>query len=80
MEAAMFAKSEKFWNPLLETLPREKIRELQVKKFRRIMKWAFEHSKFHHQLYKNVGMEPGNIKTMEDIAKVPKVEKGMIRI
>ncbi len=75
----MFPKSERFWNPLLETLPREKIRELQVKKFRRIMKWAFEHSKFHHQLYKDAGMEPGDIKTMTDIARVPKVEKSMMR-
>jgi len=75
----MFPKSDKFWNPLLETLPREKIRELQVKKFRRIMKWAFEHSKFHHQLYKDAGMEPGDVKTMADIARVPKVEKSMMR-
>ena len=25
-----------FWNPVLETLPWEKIRQLQLKKFRRI--------------------------------------------
>ena len=75
----MLPESEVFWNPLRETLPREEIAKLQVKKFKRIMKWAYEHSKFHGQLYRDAGLEPGDIKTMEDIARVPKVEKGMMR-
>lgn len=75
----MHPKSDRFWNPLLETLPREKLRELQVKKFKRIMEWGYKNSKFHRQLYQNAGIEPGDIKTMEDIARVPKVEKGMMR-
>jgi len=75
----MVSESEVFWNPLLETLLREEIAKLQVKKFKRIMKWAYEHSKFHGQLYRDAGLEPGDIKTMEDIARVPKVEKGMMR-
>lgn len=75
----MVRESEVFWNPLLETLPREEIVKLQVKKFKRIMKWACERSKFHGQLYRDAGLEPGDIKTMEDIARVPKVEKSMMR-
>ena len=75
----MFPKSDKFWNPLLETLPREKLAELQVKKFRRIMQWAFDNSKFHRQLYKDAGVTPEDIRTMADIARVPKVEKNMMR-
>ncbi|MBW2345940.1 MAG: phenylacetate--CoA ligase family protein, partial [Deltaproteobacteria bacterium] len=75
----MFPNSDRFWNPLLETLPRERLRELQVKKFRRIMKWAFDHSKFHRRLYEDAGIEPGDIKTMKDISMVPKVEKSMMR-
>ena len=43
------------------------------------MEWAYEHSKFHRQFYKKAGIEPGDIKTMEDIAHVPKVEKSMMR-
>ncbi|MCJ7686620.1 MAG: phenylacetate--CoA ligase family protein, partial [Desulfobacteraceae bacterium] len=38
-----------------------------------------DHSKFHGQLYRDAGLEPGDIKTMEDIARVPKVEKSMMR-
>ncbi len=68
-----------YWNPLLETLPREKLRELQVKKFRRIMEWAYTNSPFYRKLYKDAGIEPGDIRTYEDIRKVPKTDKGMLR-
>lgn len=75
----MFPNADKMWNPVLETLPREELRKLQVKKFQRIINWAYNNSKFHRELYREAGIEPGDIKTMEDIAKVPKVEKGMMR-
>lgn len=72
-------EAEKYWNPILETLPPEKLKELQLKKFQSIFKWAHEHSKFHHKLYSDAGIEPGDIRTFEDIRKVPKVEKSMMR-
>ncbi len=28
-----------------------KIRELQLKKFRKIFQWTYDHSKFHRKLY-----------------------------
>ena len=68
-----------YWNPLLETMPREKLRELQVKKFRRVMEWAYKNSPFYAKLYKDAGIEPGDIKSYEDIKKVPKTDKGMLR-
>ena len=68
-----------YWNPILETLPREKMEQLQLKKFREIFKWAYDHSKFYHRFYSDAGIEPGDIKTMKDIARVPKLEKSMMR-
>ena len=75
----MFPKSDKFWNPLLETLPREKLVALQIKKFRRILQWAFDNSRFHRKLYQDAGVTPADIRTLADIARVPKVEKSMMR-
>ena len=72
-------EDQKYWNPLLETLPREKIRALQLAKFRRIFKWTYEHSAFHRSLYTEAGVEPGDIKSFADIQRVPKVEKAMMR-
>jgi phenylacetate-CoA ligase len=68
-----------YWNPILETMPREKLRQLQLKKFREIFTWAYGHSKFYHQLYSDAGIEPGDLKKFEDIKKVPKMEKSMMR-
>ena len=70
---------EQYWNPVLETLPREKLQQLQLKKFQNIFKWAYEHSPFYRRLYTDAGIEPGDIKTLDDIRKVPKTEKSMLR-
>ncbi len=72
-------KSDEYWNPILETLPLEKLELLQLKKFKEIFTWAYERSKFYHKLYTNAGIEPGDIKTFEDIREVPKIEKSMMR-
>jgi phenylacetate-CoA ligase len=71
--------SGKYWNPILETLPPGKLQQLQLKKFQNIFRWAYGHSKFHHKLYSDAGIEPGDIKTFDDIRKVPKVGKSMMR-
>ncbi len=71
--------SNNFWNPILETLPGEQLEKLQLKKFKDIFRWAYDHSRFYHQLYSDIGLEPGDIKTIQDITKVPKVEKSMMR-
>jgi phenylacetate-CoA ligase len=68
-----------YWNPLLETLPQERIRRLQFKKFKRIFQWVYDHSKFHRALYEKAGIKPADIRSFEDIRHVPKVEKAMMR-
>jgi len=68
-----------FWNPVLETLPQEKMRNLQLNKFKRIFGWAYDHSKFHRSLYEKAGITPADIRSFEDIKYVPKVEKAMMR-
>jgi phenylacetate-CoA ligase len=71
--------SGEYWNPVMETLPREKLRQLQLKKFKKILNWAYQNSPFYRRLYKEAGLEPGDIKTFDDVRKVPKTEKSMLR-
>jgi len=68
-----------YWNPVLETLSQEKMRDLQLRKFKRLFQWAYDKSKFHRSLYKNAGIKPDDIRYFEDIKHVPKVEKAMMR-
>lgn len=68
-----------YWNPILERMPREKLQELQLRKFKRVLRWAYERSPFYRRLYQEAGLEPEDIRSFEDIRRVPKVEKGMLR-
>ncbi len=75
----MASDSSIYWNPILETLPQEKIQALQLRKLKRIVEWAYDNSPFYRRLYQDAGMEPGDISSFEDIQKVPKINKGMMR-
>lgn len=68
----------RYWNPYLEILPMERLAELQLHKFRRIFRWAYENSRFHRSLYESAGIRPEDISTMDDVRRVPKVEKAMM--
>ncbi len=72
-------KNVEYWNPYLETLPQEQLEKLQLKKFRRIMRWAYDNSRFHRALYEDAGVVPEDISTLVDVRKVPKVEKSMMQ-
>jgi len=72
-------EEQKYWNPVLETLPQEKIRDLQLKKFKRIFNWTYEKSKFHRSLYEKAGVKPEDIRSFDDIRHIPTVEKSMMR-
>lgn len=68
-----------YWNPVLEQLPIEQLRRLQLCKFKRIFAWAYERSRFHRALYDRAGIRPDDIRSLADIRRVPKVEKAMMR-
>ena len=61
----------KMWRPDLETLTREELEKRQLRLFRRRMKYVIEKSPFYKRKYGEAGVTPGDIKTMEDVRKVP---------
>jgi len=71
------AETKRYWNPIIETLPRERLQEIELKRFRELLRWAKESSPFYKR--KLHGIEPGDIRTMEDVAKVPVTEKDELR-
>ena len=68
-----------YWNPYLETLPLEELKKLQLAKFRKALAWAYSRSPFFRSLYTGAGLEPGDIKTWEDVRQVPKMDKALIK-
>lgn len=67
--------SSPFWNEPVETMPREKIKELQFRRFKEAFTWAYEKSGMYRALYDEAGVTPADIKTWDDIQKVPLAEK-----
>ncbi len=69
----------RFWNPWLETLELDRLKSLQLAKFKRILSWAYQHSKFYRRIFQEAGLEPGDIKTLADVANAPKIDKSLLR-
>ena len=71
---------ERYWNPVLETMPREQLEKLQLKKFKRAMQYAIDNTPFYRRKYAEVGITPDDIKTLDDVRQVPLVDKDEYRL
>lgn len=71
---------DRYWNPVLETLSREKLQALQFKKFKRVVEWGYQNSRLYRRLYDEAGFHPEDLKTYKDISKVPTLQKEDYRL
>jgi phenylacetate-CoA ligase len=69
----------KYWNEKIETIPVSELRKNQLKKLKRQVKYCYESSIFYRQKFKNAGLKPGDIQTLEDIQKIPFTVKNDLR-
>ena len=60
-----------FWNMEMETLPEEKLRDLQVTKLRKQLKYCYDNSEFYKKKFNEAGAKPEDIQTWEDFRKLP---------
>jgi phenylacetate-coenzyme A ligase PaaK-like adenylate-forming protein len=60
-------------------LKTSELEELQTKKLRAIIKHAYDNTEFYHRKFKDAGIRPEDIKTAEDIKKVPFTSKAELR-
>jgi len=60
-----------FWNPKNETLPRDELRRLQHFKLKRLCEWAHARSVFHRRRWDAAGFHPDQLKTVDDIRRIP---------
>ena len=63
------------WNPLMETLPPEQLRAVQLFKLRRMVAWAYNNSSFYREKFDRAGVTPGAILSLDDLQKLPLTEK-----
>jgi phenylacetate-CoA ligase len=66
-----------YWNKYTETMPREKLDKAEFASFKNLFAYAKANSKLYAE--KLQGIEPGDIKTMDDIKKIPFTYKEELR-
>lgn len=58
-----------------EEIPRESIREAQEQMLQTQIRYVFNNSEFYHKKFTDAGLNPSDIKTLEDISKIPPTTK-----
>jgi len=68
------------FNSKIETMPRKKIREVQLKRLKSTVHLVYENVPHYKKKFKEQGIKPGDIKTLEDIKKLPFTTKDDLRM
>lgn len=66
--------SEKFWSQI-EILPYDKVKELQWKRLEFLLKFSYENSPFYREKWDGTKVKPSDIKSLEDLPKLPIITK-----
>lgn len=64
-----------YWNPKMETASRETIERWQLHKFQTTLRFAYENSKLWRRKLDDAGVHPDQIRTLEDVQRVPFLTK-----
>ena len=67
------------FNKKNETMPREKIKELQLKRLKETVSLVYENVPFYKKKFKEQKITPSDIKTLEDVRKLPFTTKNDLR-
>jgi phenylacetate-CoA ligase len=68
-----------YWDPHIERMPLEDLHALQEDRLKSIVRYVYDHSAFYRRRFKEAGVEPGDIKTLADVTKLPFTRKVDLR-
>jgi len=60
-----------YWNPRHETLPREELQALQLRKLRNLVEWTDAQVPFHSKRLRDSGVTSDSIATLDDLRRIP---------
>ena len=69
----------RMFSPEIETMPREKIREMQLERLKHIVRYAYENVPMYKERFDKIGLKPEHIRTLKDIEKIPYTTKDDLR-
>ncbi|NOQ50989.1 MAG: AMP-binding protein [Desulfuromonadaceae bacterium] len=59
------------WNDDFETLPREALESLQLKRLQQTVERVYATVPFYRETYKKIGISPADIKSLDDLQRLP---------
>ena len=72
-------KMNEFRNKKIETLNPDELRSLQEEKLRKQIQYVYEKSTFYQRRFKEAGLVPGDIQSIQDLRKIPFTTKEELR-
>jgi len=67
------------FNKKMETIPRSKIKELQLKRLKDTVHLVYDNVPFYKKKFKELKITPSDIKTLKDVSKLPITTKSDLR-
>ena len=67
--------SRELWNPHIERMPPDALRDLQLDRLRKQVAYNYERSEVHRRKFEDVGAHPADIKTFADFTRIPLMTK-----
>lgn len=68
-----------YYQPDIETMPAEQLRELQLDRMKQSVRHAYDNVAFYRQSFEEAGVTPDDLNSLEDLAKFPFVIKQNMR-
>lgn len=70
------SQSSRFWNEYTETMPREELNRLHLKRLQILLRYAYDRVPFYRRLYHDAGIAPDDIQSLDDFNRyVPAIDK-----
>jgi len=69
----------KYWQPKYETMKHDELRELQLNRLKKTAASVYNNVPFYHDKFKALGITPDDIKSLDDIRKLPMTKKTDLR-
>lgn len=70
------ARKSLYWNECIETMPREELEAIHLKRLRGVIQYAFDNVPMYTKLYRHAGVKPEDIRSIKDyIDMIPVIDK-----
>ena len=68
-----------YWNEKIETMPKEELQAMQLRLLQELVKNTYRDSEFYRKRMDEAGVKPEDIRTLDDIRKLPFMKKSDLR-